>query len=183
MFFQREAIIDIVVFIGFVKCLKNCQTIDPKVDHFQSVIFTEAHGTGLGSQLFVYALMSQLRAEHKFETFVSRECRSILSNVFTVASLSDVPVFEETFCVEHPSSVGHFEAFTEDVQNLIGKSEYLQDRLIWLWPHKEKFPMKSSVDKNNHKKTPHSINNIGLQGYRYSLNKFFLLIVKDLIFC
>jgi hypothetical protein len=54
-------------------------------------------------QLFVYALMSQLRQEFNFETFVSRKCRSVLSNVFTVTSLSDVPVFEDTFCVDHPS--------------------------------------------------------------------------------
>ena len=95
--------------ISMVKCSTKCRKIDPKDKHFRSVVFAEAHGAGLGSQLFVYALMSQLRAEHNLETFVSRQCRAILSKAFTVTSLSDVPVFEETFCVEHPSLVGHFE--------------------------------------------------------------------------
>ena len=73
-----------VVLFGAVKCSKNCRTIDLKDRHFRSVVFAEAHGSGLGSQLFVYALMSQLRAEFNFDTYVSRECRAVLSNVFTV---------------------------------------------------------------------------------------------------
>ena len=166
MFFQSKSLLAIFVLIGFVNCSKNCRKIDSKDHHFKSVIFAEAHGSGLGSQLFAYALMSQLRAEYNFDTFVSRECRSVLSNVFTVTSLSDVPVFEETFCVEHPSSVGHFEAFTEDVQNLIEKNEYQQGRLVWLWPHKEKLMVKSSTEKNSKKTIPYNTNNVGLQGYR-----------------
>jgi hypothetical protein len=177
MFWQKPTFLAVFIFVGFVKCSKNCRKIDQKDDHFRSVIFAEAHGSGLGSQLFVYALMSQLRAEYNFDTFVSQECRSILSNVFTVTSLSDVPVFEETFCVDHPSSVGHFEAFTEDIQNLIDRNEFRNGRLVWLWPHKEKFLLKksstdkSSTDKSSTEKiptkpTPYSTHNVGLQGYR-----------------
>jgi hypothetical protein len=166
MFFQKQTFLNICVFVGFVKCLKNCQTVDPKNDHFQSVIFGEAHGSGLGSQLYVFALMAELRAKYYFNTFVSRECRSILSNVFTATSLNDVPVFEDTFCVDHPSSVGHFEVFTEDVQNLIQRDEYRQGRLIWLWPHKEKLAMKSLTEKRLPKKNLYNIDDIGLHGYR-----------------
>ena len=115
-----------LLFFGLAKCSKNCRKIDPKDEHFRSVVFAEAHGVGLGSQLFVYALMSQLRAEHNFETFVSKECRAILSKVFTVTSLSDVPVFEETFCVEHPSLVGHFEGLENC--KIIPKGNYVCKR-------------------------------------------------------
>ncbi len=81
---NHEFFMTIVSLFGAVKCSKNCRTIDLKDRHFRSVVFAEAHGSGLGSQLFVYALMSQLRAEYNFDTYVSRECRAILSNVFTV---------------------------------------------------------------------------------------------------
>ena len=74
----------VVVAVDGTKGSTNCRTIDSKKPNFRSIVFSEAHGSGLGAQLFVYALMSQLRHEYNFDTFVSRECRAILSNVFTV---------------------------------------------------------------------------------------------------
>ena len=152
-------------FLSEVKCSKNCRKIDPKDPPYRSIVFSESHGSGFGSQLFVYALMSQLRHEFNFDTFVSRECRSILANVFTVTSLSDVPVFEDTFCVDRPTEAANFEAYARDVQDLVEKSEFRTGRIIWLWPHKAKIS-KTSNDKASKPASYHA-NDVFLQGYRY----------------
>jgi hypothetical protein len=82
-----------------------------------------------------------------------------------VRSISDVPVFEDTFCVDHPSLVGPFEGYTREIQDLLDKSEYLQGRLLWLWPHKDKMS-KSATAKTLAVDVPYSSNNPFLQGYR-----------------
>ena len=152
-------------FLSEVKCSKNCRKIDSKNPAFRSIVYSESHGSGFGSQLSVYALMSQLRHEFNFDTFVSRECRAVLSNVFTVTSLSDVPVFEDTFCVEKLTEAGNFEAYARDVQDLVEKTEFRSERTIWLWPHKAKIS-KTPNDKTSKPSSYHS-NDVFLQGYRY----------------
>jgi hypothetical protein len=64
------------------------------------VLFTlfEAN-SGLGSQLYVYARMWQLRPDHNLDTFVSRKCRDALAGSFAVAGnrFREDPFRPETF--------------------------------------------------------------------------------------
>lgn len=131
---------------------QNCRKLSDN-DHRRTILFTESYGDGVGAHLFAYALMSQLRAEYNFDTFVSRRCREVLNKIFTVTSLSDVPVFEDTFCVQSPYDIRQFEYFTADVENLVINDNFLYGKVLWLWPNKlaiqSKGEKKSSLEENN----------------------------------
>jgi len=114
---------------------QECKTFPSAGDGRRTVLFAEAFGDGAGAQLYVYALLSELRATHRYETYVSRRCRRVLSAVFTATSLSDVPVLEDAFCLENPEdAAGKLEPFAADAGRLVEGDAPLYGKALWLWP-------------------------------------------------
>ena len=57
-----------------------------------------------------------------------------LSQVFTIESLSEIPVLEEFFC--NPLDI-NFEYFTGDFEKIAKRKEFRHGRTMWLWPRTE----------------------------------------------
>ena len=65
---------------------------------------------------------------------LSKSCQETLSRVFTIESLSEIPVLEEFFC--NPLDI-NFEYFTGDFEKIAKRKEFRHGRTMWLWPRTE----------------------------------------------
>ena len=69
-----------------------------------------------------------------YEFSLSKSCQETLSQVFTIESLSEIPVLEEFFC--NPLDI-NFEYFTGDFEKIAKRKEFRHGRTLWLWPRTE----------------------------------------------
>ena len=69
-----------------------------------------------------------------YECSLSKSCQETLSRVFTIESLSEIPVLEEFFC--NPLDI-NFEYFTGDFEKIAKRKEFRHGRTLWLWPRTE----------------------------------------------
>ena len=64
----------------------------------------------------------------------SKSCQETLSRVFTIESLSEIPVLEEYFC--NPLDI-NFEYYSGDFEKIAKRKEFRNGRTMWLWPRTE----------------------------------------------
>ena len=69
-----------------------------------------------------------------YECSLSKSCQETLSRVFTIESLSEIPVLEEYFC--NPLDI-NFEYYSGDFEKIAKRKEFRNGRTMWLWPRTE----------------------------------------------
>jgi len=131
-------ILVILLFIHRSKTEKKCIKWTPKyVDHDgPSMIYTESvkPTDGIGTQLSIFAMLWMLRRSYNVDVFISKSCQETLSRVFTIESLSEIPVLEEFFC--NPLDI-NFEYYSGDFEKIAKRKEFRNGRTMWLWPRTE----------------------------------------------
>ena len=78
-------------------CPKKCLNTKFIGKNDASIVYKKARGR-LGNQLNIYTLLLQLRKNYGYDAYMLQETYDILEKMFTVESLQELPVLEQTFC-------------------------------------------------------------------------------------
>ena len=84
--------------------------------------------------LILATYLLTIKSDVIYECSLSKSCQETLSRIFTIESLSEIPVLEEFFC--NPLDI-NFEYYAGDFEKIAKRKEFRHGRTMWLWPRTE----------------------------------------------